>query len=141
VNSSRCNKRRLQDICLCARELLLPVFRLPFRLSDDFHHPQRRVAPFSPSLPYHSRLLLSRGMPEITPSAPSAQPSTASINAQFLSAVTRGDDNYARSLLARGADVNATDATGRSAVACVLGGERCALRGCPGYICVEMLNT
>jgi hypothetical protein len=67
-------------------------------------------------------------MPDITPSTPaSAQPpTTSSINAQFLNAVTRGDEHYARSLLARGADVNATDATGRSAVACVLAGERCA---------------
>lgn len=73
-------------------------------------------------------------MPDIAPSTPGgggAQPSlqsttSSSINAQFLNAVTRGDEQYARSLLARGADVNATDATGRSAVACVLAGERCA---------------
>jgi hypothetical protein len=71
-------------------------------------------------------------LPDIVPSLPGggAQPllqsTTSSINAQFLNAVTRGDEQYARSLLARGADVNATDATGRSTVACVLAGERCA---------------
>ena len=64
-------------------------------------------------------------MPDIIPSSPTAQPATASlINAQFLNAVTRGDENYARSLLARGADVNASDAVGRSTVACVVAGER-----------------
>jgi hypothetical protein len=64
-------------------------------------------------------------MPDTIPSSPTAQPTTASlINAQFLSAVTRGDENYARSLLARGADVNATDTVGRSTVACVVAGER-----------------
>jgi hypothetical protein len=73
-------------------------------------------------------------MPDINPSTPTAaQPTTvssssSSINAQFLNAVTRGDEHYARSLLVRGADVNATDAVGRSTVACVLSGERYADR-------------
>ncbi|KAI9457195.1 ankyrin repeat-containing domain protein [Russula earlei] len=65
-------------------------------------------------------------MPDITPSTQTTQASlttTPSINAQFLDAVTRGDESQARSLLARGADVNATDAMGRSAVACVIAGE------------------
>ena len=66
-------------------------------------------------------------MPDIIPSTPAAQP-TSSINGQFLNAVTRADENYARSLLARGADVNAADAVGRSAVACVVAGERYAAR-------------
>ena len=78
-------------------------------------------------------------MPDIIPSAPTAQPtssgsgssssssSTPAINAQFLNAVTRGDEHYARSLLARGADVNTTDAVGRSTVACVVAGERYAI--------------
>ena len=76
-------------------------------------------------------------MPDIIPSVPTAQPTSSSsgsssssgtpaINAQFLNAVTRGDEHYARSLLARGADVNATDAGGRSTVACVVAGERYA---------------
>ena len=119
---------------------LLSVLPLTFPTS---HHPtQCRVWPAPPLFPYrsHSRpsffiptLLPFSRMPDIAPSTPGgggAQPllqsTTSSINAQFLNAVTRGDEQYARSLLARGADVNATDATGRSSVACVLAGERCA---------------
>ena len=90
-------------------------------------------------------------MPDIIPLTPTAQPtsststssnsnsnsnSTPAINAQFLNAVTRGDEHYARSLLARGADVNATDAGGRSAVACVVAGERYA--GARGEFSGEM---
>ena len=59
--------------------------------------------------------------------------------------MTRGDESYARSLLARGADVNATDAVGRSAVACVIAGERCvnAERAgvSPGSYGNEVLNA
>lgn len=81
-------------------------------------------------------------MPDITPSAANAQSSTTSINAQFLNAVTRGDKPYVSSLLARGADVNATDAVGRSAVACAVAGERCApARVVPGVLCVCMCEA
>jgi hypothetical protein len=101
-----------------------------------FHHHLRRVARarslyfFFPSLAVLVFPSSFSYMPDITPSTPAAAqpstPSSSSINAQFLNAVTRGDEHYTRSLLARGADVNAMDATGRSAVACVLAGERCA---------------
>ena len=56
--------------------------------------------------------------------------------------MTRGDESYARSLLARGADVNATDAVGRSAVACVVAGERYVERAVlSGLYENETLNT
>ncbi|KAH9177410.1 hypothetical protein EDB89DRAFT_2200920, partial [Lactarius sanguifluus] len=44
-------------------------------------------------------------------------------NAQLLEAVIRGDEHGVRSLLERGADVNAADTKGRSAVACAVAGE------------------
>jgi len=141
---SQSDKRRLRDICLPwggpkVPKDLLSVVLLTFPTS---HHPPCAASgllpPFSLTvlildLPSFSPpfFLFSR-MPDIAPSTPGggAQPvlqsTTSSINAQFLNAVTRGDEQYARSLLARGADVNATDATGRSTVACVLAGERCA---------------
>jgi hypothetical protein len=84
---------------------------------------------------------------DIIPSASTAQTTTttqslssssSSINAQFINAVTRGDDSYARSLLARGADVNATDALGRSAVACAVAGERYAERAGCSRACMEI---
>ena len=49
------------------------------------------------------------------------------LNAQFLDALVRGDEHGVRSLLERGADVNAKDAKGRSAVACAVAGERYVL--------------
>ena len=131
------------------------LFRPPLTVTylSDFHHqPQRRLV----SLVCHSRLLAPlffSCMPvDIIPSASTAQLTTttsssssisSSINAQFINAVTRGDESYARSLLARGADVNATDAVGRSAVACVVAGERYAERArvCPGLYGNEMLNA
>jgi hypothetical protein len=102
-----------------------------------FHHHLRRVVALAPFIFFSPLAVLVfpssfSYMPDISPSTPAvAQPSTttsssSSINAQFLNAVTRGDEHHARSLLARGADVNAMDAAGRSAVACVLAGERCA---------------
>ena len=65
-------------------------------------------------------------MPSTTPSTPVAQLASTSLNALFLDAVIRGDDHGVRSLLERGANVNATDAKGRSAVACAVAGERYA---------------
>ncbi len=65
-------------------------------------------------------------MPFTTPSTPVA---STSLDAQFLDAVIRGDEHGVRSLLARGADVNARDAKGRSAVACAVAGERYAHHG------------
>jgi hypothetical protein len=65
-------------------------------------------------------------MPSPTPSTPVA-PST-SLNAQLLGAVVRADERSVRSLLERGADVNATDTKGRSAIACAVAGERYAHR-------------
>jgi hypothetical protein len=120
----------------------------PLYLSDFHHQPQRRVLPLS----FRSRLLPSLlvCMPaDIIPSASTAlstattssslpSSSSSSINAQFINAVTRGDEPYARSLLARGADVNATDAVGRSAVACAVAGERYAERARCSRACMEM---
>ena len=110
----------------------------PLTFPDSSHHQPSAASGLLPTLLPPSffslyPLLPFSCMPDIVPSTPGgggAQPllqsTTSSINAQFLNAVTRGDEPYARSLLARGADVNATDATGRSAVASVLAGERCA---------------
>ncbi|KAH9063934.1 hypothetical protein EDB87DRAFT_1701126, partial [Lactarius vividus] len=44
-------------------------------------------------------------------------------NAQLLEAIIRGDEHDVRSLLERGADVNAADTKGRSAIACAIAGE------------------
>ena len=71
-------------------------------------------------------------------SSASSSSSSSSINAQFINAVTRGDESYARSLLARGADVNATDVMGRSSVACVIAGERYAERAGCSRACIAM---
>ncbi|KAI0067187.1 ankyrin [Artomyces pyxidatus] len=49
--------------------------------------------------------------------------SPSSRNTPFLAAVIRGDENHVRSTLASGEDVNATDAAGRSTVACAISGE------------------
>lgn len=54
--------------------------------------------------------------------------------------MTRGDESYARSLLARGADVNATDALGRSAVACAVAGESWQTVD-PSFMTPGRLNT
>ncbi|KAI9463338.1 hypothetical protein BJY52DRAFT_1254826 [Lactarius psammicola] len=62
-------------------------------------------------------------MPSTTPSTPVAQLASTPLNAQFLDAVVRGDEHGVRSLLERGADVNAADAKGRSAIACAVAGE------------------
>ncbi|KAI9439884.1 hypothetical protein H4582DRAFT_1943729 [Lactarius indigo] len=62
-------------------------------------------------------------MPSTTPSTPIPQLVPTSLNAQLLEAVIRGDEHGVRSLLERGADVNAADAKGRSAVACAIAGE------------------
>ena len=128
-SSSQRDKRRLPCVCPQGSQGLIVRRPLTFPISITAHG---RVARSLFPLP-RSRLpfphpSFSRCMPDITPSTPaSAQPpTTSSNNAQFLNAVTRGDEHHARSLLARGADVNAMDATGRSAVACVLAGERCA---------------
>ena len=64
-----------------------------------------------------------------TPSTSIAQLPPTSLNAQFLDAVVRGDERGVRSLLECGADVNATDAKGRSAVGCAVAGERYAHHG------------
>ena len=111
------------------------VLRLPLRLPSSINH-NAASCPFSAVLVFFP--LFSCMPADIIPSASTTQPTTttssqsssasSSINAQFINAVTRGDESYARSLLARGADVNATDAMGRSAVACAVAGERCAER-------------
>lgn len=64
-------------------------------------------------------------MPSSTPPTPLASSST-SLNAQLLGAVVRADEHSVRSVLERGADVNATDTKGRSAIACAVAGERYA---------------
>jgi hypothetical protein len=43
-------------------------------------------------------------------------------DAAFIDAVIRADDRAVRDALASGADINATDATGRSSLACALTG-------------------
>ena len=153
-NSSQC-KDALAEFLSIGQLVLLsvsprPVLRLLY-LSDCHHQPQRRVV----SLFSHSRLLpplFSCMSVDIIPSASTAQTTTttpssssisSSINAQFISAVTRGDESYTRSLLARGSDVNATDAVGRSSVACVIAGERYAERAglSPGLYGNGMLNA
>ncbi len=130
------SKDAWRKFCLWAQVLLS---RPPLTLSDFHHQPQRRVVPLffrSCVLPP----LLVHCMPADTiPSAPTtASSSSSSSNAQFINAVTRGDESYTRSLLARGADVNATDAMGRSAVACVVAGERYAERAGCSRACLEM---
>jgi hypothetical protein len=123
--------------------VLLSVLRLPFRLPSPPNAASRLALFLSVlGLPFPSPSSFSC-MPDIVPSTSTAQPTTASsINAQFLSAVTRGDEHYARSLLARGADVNATDAVGRSTVACVVAGERYAERaGCSRDYVGRWLNA
>ncbi|KAH9003066.1 hypothetical protein EDB86DRAFT_2894862 [Lactarius hatsudake] len=62
-------------------------------------------------------------MPSTTPSTPVPQSASTSLNAQLLAAVIRGDEHGVRSLLERGADVNAADTKGRSTVACAVAGE------------------
>jgi hypothetical protein len=74
-----------------------------------------------------------------TPTTPVAQLAPASLNAQFLDALVRGDEHGVRSFLERGADVNAKDTKGRSAVACAVAGERYAHHGCLGPS--QVLNT
>ncbi|TFY76676.1 hypothetical protein EWM64_g7338 [Hericium alpestre] len=48
---------------------------------------------------------------------------TLTRNIEFIDAVTHGDEDAARWALEAGADVNATDAAGRSSVACAITGE------------------
>ena len=143
-NSSQCitSKDALAEFLSFGQQSII-VPSVPLRLPPSTTRPRRvPFQPFSSSSPLFSCMPV-----DIIPSASTAQSTTttsssssisSSINAQFINAVTRGDESYARSLLARGADVNATNAVGRSAVACVIAGERYAERAGYPRACMEM---
>lgn len=134
-NSSQCItvKTPWRNISPLGCKYYCSVLRLLYL--SDFHHlnhnavscPLSAVLVFFPlfsCMPVDIIIPSASTTQSTTTTSSSSSISSSSINAQFINAVTRGDEFYARSLLARGADVNATDAVGRSAVACVIAGER-----------------
>ena len=118
-DSFQVNKKTPAFFCLGYRNsirsrlLSTPIIILP---EPSFYPPCKRI--------YTHVRLPFQCMPSTTPSTPIA-PST-SLNALFLDAVIRADEHSVRTLLERGADVNATDTKGRSAIACAVAGERYA---------------
>lgn len=119
VDDSQVNKKTPALFCLGHRNpirsrlLFTPITILP---APSFYPPHTRI--------YTHIQPIFQCMPSTTPSTPIA-PST-SLNTQLLGAVVRADEHSVRTLLERGADVNATDTKGRSAIACAVAGERYA---------------
>jgi hypothetical protein len=118
-DSSQLNKKTPALFCLGHRNsirsrlLFTPITIFP---APSFYPPRTRI--------YTHVQPPFQCMPSTTPPTPVA--SSASLNAQLLGAVVRADEHGVRSLLERGADVNATDAKGRSTIACAVAGERYA---------------